>query len=270
MDTALCIEDGHTYTAVEFSRLEPMPLERKRRFLVCVECGFPAFFRKASRSGRGACFGARPHDDGCNLAATDNEIRLPGAGDDQDEVFNAGDRIIVELAFGGQDAEVHLDGDERGPRRPRGGRYIGGGGPRAAQMHRRLSTLLRMLVTAPNFRYSDQIIAVNDQPELPARDFFVHLSDVTHQYDGQFRGYWGQLTDAREGTDGVLWLNSGGRSEMSFCLPLEYRQEVMERFRLDEEEDFSGSYILVLGTLHVSRNGKKFCVIDDPAVISLR
>ncbi|NIA57594.1 hypothetical protein HAV22_28615 [Massilia sp. TW-1] len=127
-----------------------------------------------------------------------------------------------------------------------------------------------MLVTAPNFRYSDQLIAVNDQPELLARDFFVHLSNVTPQYTGQFRGYWGQLTDARDGTDGVLWLNSGGRAEMSFCLPLEHKQEIMERFRLDEEEDFSGSYILVLGTLQVSRNGKMFCVIDDPAVVSLR
>ena len=270
MDTAFSTDDEHTYTAVEFSHLEPMPLERKRRHLICVECDFPAFFRKPSRSGRGACFGARPHREGCTLAATDNEIRLPGVGDDQDEAFNPGDRIIVELAFGGQDGEAHLDADERGPRRPRGGRYVGEGGPRVAQMHRRLSTLLRTLVTAPNFRYSDQIIAVNNQAELPARDFFVHLSDVTPQYGGQFRGYWGQLTDAREGADGVLWLNSGGRADISFCLPPEHKRAVMERFRLEEEEDFSGSYILVLGTLQVSRNGKKFCVIEDPALISLR
>ena len=270
MDTAICTEDGLTYTAVEFSRLDPLQLERKRRHLICEECGLAAFFRKPSRSGRGACFGARPHREGCNLAATDNEIRVPGTGDDQDEAFNPGDRIIVELTFGGQDGEVHLDRDERGPRRPRGGRHIGEGGLHAAQMHRRLSTLLRLLVTAPNFRYSDQIIAVTNQPELPARDFFVHLSDVTPLHIGQFRGFWGQLTDAREGADGVLWLNSGGRAEMSFCLPPEHRPEVMQRFRLEEEEDFSGSYILVLGTLHVSRNNKKFCVIDDPAVIALR
>lgn len=270
MDTAICTEDGHTYTSVEFSRLDPSQLERKRRQLVCEECRFPAFFRKASRSGRGACFGARPHAEGCDLAAVDNEIRLPGAADDEDEAFNAGDRIVVELAFGGQGGEVHLDADGRGPRRPRGGRYVGEDGPRAANMHRRLSTLLRMLVTAPNFRYSDQVIAVANQPELPARDFFVNLSDVTPQYVGQFRGFWGQLTDAREGLEGVLWLNSGGRTDASFCLPAEHRQEIMERFRLDEEEEFSGSYVLVLGTLRVSRNGKMFCVIEDPAVISVR
>jgi hypothetical protein len=237
---------------------------------VCEECSFPAFFRKPSRSGRGPCFGARPHDEGCELAAVDNEARVPGVADDQDEVFNAGDRIIVELAFGGQDGEVHLDPNERGPRRPRGGRHVGEGGPRVAQMHRRLSTLLRLLVTAPNFQYSDQTIAVANQPELPARDFFVHLSNVTPGHAGQFRGYWGQLTDAGEGTRGVLWLNSGGRGDASFLLPPEFRQQVMQRFRLEEEDEFSGMYILVLGTLRVSQNGKKICDIDDPALITLR
>ena len=121
MDTATCTENNHSYTAVEFSQLPPAELERKRRQLVCDDCGFVAFFRKLSRSGRGACFGARPHADGCEAAAADNEIRLPGGGDDQDEVFNPGDRLVVELAFGGQEQQPHVDGDPRGPRRPRGG-----------------------------------------------------------------------------------------------------------------------------------------------------
>lgn len=270
MDTATCTEDNHSYTGVEFSQLPPGELERKRRQLVCDHCGFVAFFRKPSRSGRGACFGARPHADGCEAATADNEIRLPGGGNDQDEIFNPGDRIVVELAFGGQEQHPHVDGDSRGPRRPRGGRYLGEGGPRYGQLHRRLSTLLRLLVTAPNFRYSDQVIAVDGHPELPARDFFVQLGDVTPQYAAQFRGYWGQLTDAKYGAEGALWLNSGGRSEMSFCLRAEHVATVMERFRLDDEEELAGIDILVFGTLHISRNDKMVCVIDDPALVTLR
>lgn len=270
MDTATCTENNHSYTAVEFSQLPPRELEQKRRRLTCDGCGFVAFFRKPSRSGRGACFGARPHNDGCEAAASDNEIRLPGGGDDQDEVFNPGDRIVVELAFGGQEQPPHVDGDPRGPRRPRGGRYVGDGGPRHGQLHRRLSTLLRLLVTAPNFRYSDQVIAVEGHPDLPAFDFFVKLDDVTTQYSGQFRGYWGQLTDARYGADDELWLNSGGPGEMSFCLPADHVDAVLDRFRLDDVEDLAGLDILVLGTLQISRNGKMFCVIDDPALVTLR
>jgi hypothetical protein len=270
LDTATCTEDGHTYTAIEFAALAPETLERLRRVLRCAECDGPAFFRKRSRSGRGACFGARPHADGCDQATADNDLLIPGAGDDQDELYNPGDRIVIDLGYGAQERQVHLDQDARQPRRARGGRFIGDGNRGNAEMHRRLSSMLRTLVTAPNFRFSDQIIAVGEHPELPARDFFVHFSDVTPQYSGQFRGYWGLLSDARRGVDNSLWLNSGGRTSMSVCLPEEYVDAISQRYRLTEDEDFSGAYLLVLATLSVSQYGKIFCVVNDPAVMSLR
>jgi hypothetical protein len=270
MDTAICIEDGHIFTAVEFAGLAPAVLERKRRLLVCEECAAPAFFRRRSRSGRGACFGARPHDEGCNQAATDNEQIVPGVANDEAEVINLGDRIIVDIAYGAQNQEVHLDANPLGPRRARGGRHVAGGGPRHADMHRRLSTLLRTLITAPNFRYSDQMIAVAGRPEMPARDFFVELIHVTDRYDFQFRGYWGMVSDARRGADDVLWLNSGGRANMSICLPPEVAAAVMQRYNFTDEDDFSGAYVLVLGTARVSQYGKVFCAIDDAALLSLR
>lgn len=270
MDYATCTEDNRNYTAVEFAQLLPGELERKRRQLICPACHKKAFFRKDSRDGRGACFGARPHDDGCALAAEDNDMRVPGFGDDQDELLNTGDKIVVDLAFGAAEAQIHLDPAPRAPFRLRGGAHVGEGGPGHAVMHRRLSTLLRTLIDAPNFRYSDQTIAVANQMELPAREFFVELGNVTPMYNGQFRGFWGQLTDAGEGAGGTLWLNSGGRGHISFALPLEHRATVMQRYGLASIEDFAGCYILVLGNLLVSQNGKMVCPINDPAMMALR
>lgn len=200
----------------------------------------PAFFRKRSRSGRGACFGARPHADGCDQATADNDLLISG-GDDQDELYNPGDRIVIDLGYGAQEQQIHLDQDARQPRRARGGSYVGDGNRGSAEMHRRLSTMLRTLVAAPNFRYSDQIIAVAEYPELPAHDFFVQFSTVTAQYSGQFRGYWGLISDARRGVADTLWLNSGGCTSMSVCLPAEHVEAVMQRYRLTEDEDFSGA-----------------------------
>ena len=71
MIKAKCTIDNFTYTAVEFAQLQPNELEHKRRFLQCPACGGPAFFRHAAMIGRGPCFGARPHADGCELAAYD-------------------------------------------------------------------------------------------------------------------------------------------------------------------------------------------------------
>lgn len=270
MDTARCTEDGVTYTAVDFSRLPPNNLARKRRLLQCSECGGPAFFRKASRSGRTRCFGARPHIDGCGMAAQDFARLEDGVGDDQDVLHNPGNRIVVDLNFGAQAQTEHIDGAGRTRNPGRGGRYVGDGFRPDAQMHRRLSTLLRTLIEAPAFRNSDQIIEINGHGEIAARNFFVPLLSASTQYAGLFRGYWGLLSDARFSEDHTLWLNSGGRDNISFCLSSEYVGVITQRYRVEDEEDLAGAYILALGTCRVSQNGKLYCVIDEPAYMALR
>lgn len=270
MDIAVCTEDGETYTAVEFAAQNQADIGRKRRLLQCPECDGPAFFRKASRGGRAPCFGARPHIGDCGLAALDQERRGDGLGEDQDALYNLGNRIIVDLNFGALDHPVHVGDPNRAPNRRREGRYAGDGDRANAEMHRRLSTLLRTLIEAPNFRHSDQLIAVNDHPEMAARDFFVSLPNITHQYIGQFRGYWGLLSDAAYDSSGTLWLNSGGRNNISFCLNAEYAEVLAERHRFEDEEDLAGSYILAFGEPRISQNGKFFCSIADPAYVTLR
>lgn len=269
MDIATCTENNHTYTATEFAKFNAGNLERMRRQLICSECERPAFFRKESRDGRGACFGARPHAEGCSLAAQDNELVIPGIADDEDEFVNDGNRIVIDLNFGGRQ-DTHLDGNPNARRRPRGGNHVGDGGPGTAVMHRRPSGLLRMLVDAPNFRYSDQIIEIANEAPMPVRDFCVELNDVSPQYERQFRAYWGELTDAGLGSNGTLWLNSGGREQVSFGLKPEHQTAVMQRYRLHNYEEFAGAYILVFGYLAVSGNGKMYCIIEDLEFLALR
>lgn len=269
MDIALCVEDGHQYTAYEFSQLLPGDLGHKRKFLQCVECAAAAFFRKESTHGQAACFGARPHSPNCSLRALDNEL-IGGTFGIDDEIFNPGDRIVIDLNFGAAEQPVNAEAVDRTSNGGRARRFIGTGQRPDAVMHRRLSSLLRTLISAPNFAYSEQNIEIAGQATLPAHEFFVNLPNVTHQYSGQFRGYWGMLTDARFGTDGALWLNSGGRADISICIPAEHVQAVMERYRLTDEEDLAGAYVLALGTVRVSIYNKLYCIVDDPSMIAIR
>jgi hypothetical protein len=203
------------------------------------------------------------------LRALDNDL-VGGTFGIDDEIFNPGDRIVIDLNFGAAEQPVHADPIDRSNNNGRARRFIGTGQRPDAVMHRRLSSLLRTLISAPNFSYSDQNIEIAGQAVLPAREFFVQLPNVTHQYVGQFRGYWGMLTDARFGADGALWLNSGGRSDISICIPTEHVHVVMERYRLDDVEDLAGAYVLALGAVGVSSNNKLYCVIDDPSMIAIR
>ena len=97
MDHAKCIEDGHIYSAVEFSGLVLTELARKRRLLQCPECGGPAFYRNMSPIGRAPCFGARPHVPGCSQSAYDQVHLLSIAN--EDTPLNSSGKIVVDFHY---------------------------------------------------------------------------------------------------------------------------------------------------------------------------
>lgn len=270
MYSARCIEDGAIYAAVDFSRLSPEEIARKRRFLQCPECGGPAFFRRASRGGRAACFGARPHAPNCELAAPEYDPNGDGQGEDQDQLLNPGNRIIVDLNYGAARQPIVQEAGNLPPNRNRRGRYGGDGNRPQARMHRRLGPLLRTLIEVPAFRQSDQILEIEDHPEITVRDFFVPLLEVTTDHENQFRGYWGMLSDARRANDGTLWLNSGGRDSISFCLDEHLITPLFERYGIEDEEDLAGAYILVLGSPSVSQRNKVYCDLSINEHMALR
>lgn len=259
MNNAKCTEDGLIYTAADFSRLLSDDLERKRRLLQCTECGGPAFFRHASPIGRAACFGARPHTQGCQLAALDC------AGEDQDELRIPSSMIIVDFGYGSPARPEFVDGAGRASR------FSDDGYQHDFQEHRRPSTLLRLLIGSPAFRNSDSLIDVHGKSGIPVKDFFLPLLSVTDQHLGQFRGFWGLLSGVGFSEDkSTLWFNSGGRDTISFCLDTESLTEFTQRYRVRDKEYLAGAYILVFGTLRASPDHKLYCAIEDLDFMALR
>lgn len=269
MDAARCTLDDVVYQAVRFAALPPNELARNRRFLICPECRGPAFFRKASRSGQAACFGARPHEEGCALAASEYEQNDIGPGDDQDILENPGQRIILDFNFGAPN-DRHNDPDAVPNPGGRGGRFVGGGARPDAAMHRRLSTILHNLMMSGQFRTSRQIVEIAGVGEFTVADFFVQFGAVAAVHDKQYRGYWGMVVSARLGQTGAVWLNSGSPDDMSICVSEQFVNELYERFRISDEEELAGTYALVLGTLRTSQAGKKYVQVEDIGFITLR
>lgn len=265
MNNARCTDDGAIYTADNFSRLFSEDLEWKRRLLQCPECGGPAFFRNASLNGRGACFGARPHAHGCGMAAQDYERLLNGVGEGQDALQIPRGKIVVDFGYGSPAQPEYVDGTGRASRIPDDGYR------HDFQEHRRPSTLLRLLIGSPAFRNSDSLIEVHEKSEIHVRDLFVPLLSVTDQYLGLFRGFWGLLSGVGFSEDqSTLWFNSGGLDTISFCLDTKCLPEFTQRYRVRDEEDIAGAYVLVFGTLKVSPVGKLYCAIEDLDFMALR
>lgn len=266
MEIAKCIEDGVIYTAENFSQLISDDLDQKRRLLQCPECGGPAFFRNASFNGRRiSCFGARPHAHGCGMAAQDYERLLNGVGEDQDALQMPRGKIVVDFGYGSPAKPEHVDVTGRASH------IFDDGCRHDSQEHRRPSALLRLLIGSPEFRNSDLQIDVHGKSEIPVKEFFVPLLSVTDQYLGQFRGFWGLLSGVGFSEDkNTLWFNSGGLDTISFCLNTKFLAEFTQRYRVRDEEDLAGAYILVFGTLKVSPDRKLYCVIEDIDFTALR
>jgi hypothetical protein len=271
MDIARCTENGMVYLVNDFSQLDPVNLERMRGLLQCTECTGLGYFRKSSRNRGAPCFGAR-HADGCHLAVSNFGHLKDSAADEryQTELMSPGNRIVVDFDFGAHERPDCIDGGSYATRQSRASYVHGGdGGRQDARVHRRLSSILRTLIDTPAFGQSDVILEIPECGEIAARDFFVPILDVTVQYAGQFRGYWGLVSDARY-FDKQLWLNGGGRDHVSFCIQHHHIEEILQKYRIDDEEDFAGAYILVIGMLRISQNGKRYCVVADPRCVAFK
>ena len=266
MNNAKCTDDGLNYTALEFSHLISNDLELKRHSLQCPACGGPAFFRHASPIGRAACFGARPHAQGCQLAAQEC------ADEDQEAMHVPGGKIVVDFGYGSPARLESVDSFKKSqPNSDLASHNLGEGYRPLVHLHRRLSSLLRTLIEFPAFSNSDQSIVIDGYGEIAARDFFVQIESATSHYSGQLRGFWGAITDAQFAKkDKSLWLNIGGRSNMSFCLDSKYVTVFTQRHRIDNLDGFAGAYFLVIGTPRVSSNGKLHLIIGGPEFIALR
>ena len=262
MDIAKCTLDGSTYNAVNFSLLASNEMSEKRQNLVCTECEKDAFFRKASRTGQAACFGARPHEADCSFASVETQ-RVENEGGDEDRLINPGQNIIIDLNYGAAPRiNVHVDtNDQEGDNEGRG-RHVGNRPRPNANMQRRLSTLLRNLINSEEFRGSPQQITLRENEPTTVANFFVNFADVCAQHDYQFHGYWGLLTDARLGNNGDLWLNSGGRGNVSCLIQVDDVDAFYQRYNIDDIEDFAGAYVLVLGEKNTSQNGKPYVVAN--------
>ena len=68
LDAICTFDEGNpvTYSIFEFKRLPATEIDKLRYSLLCPVCRQKAYFRRASKDGRQACFGSRYHKQECS------------------------------------------------------------------------------------------------------------------------------------------------------------------------------------------------------------
>jgi hypothetical protein len=258
VDIARCTFDNRIYSSREFSELPDTKLEELRVHLICDECKGPAFFRRRTRNGRAPCFGGRPHGNSCSYATAESGAWGSGGNDHEDERINRGDHIILDLRLDVEDVTPTAGGEAGRRRHGQGRTFDGVDGPSRAYTHRKLRGILRRLIRTTELSTSSLVFEVPNAVTLPANELFVPFDEISDHHIGQFHGYWGTLASAVLGREETIWLNTGGRGQPSIPIDASDLTTLLALGRVDDLEDLSGAYILVLGNLNVSTGSKLY------------
>jgi hypothetical protein len=186
------------------------------------------------------------------LATIGDGTRGEGGTEAEDERYNPGDHIVIDLRLE-LEGDANAPGSASGHRRRHGGRTFGAGdGFRRALMHRKTRTLLRTLIHSEDFAKSHQTIELTGEVSLPAHRFFVPVD--TDDMPIGLRGFWGRLVSARL-KNGTIWLNTE-----STVIPIDESEldVLLSIARVDELEQLANAHVLVIGKKAVSDKRKVY------------
>lgn len=271
MESARCTQNDAVYEAQQFAELPVDDLAGKRRNLVCPECGGPAFFRKETQNERNACFGARPHNDGCSMGANQANARTNDRAEKHAGLLNSAKRIVIDFDY---ESPAHLDKasqsesaqnlNDVGEFAERSPLNIG------LVTHMRLRPLLRLLMSVPQFSSSQQIVEIEDMCHAKACDLFVPAHAIDERHERKFLGVFGKISSVQYlPAVGSVWLNFGGPEDLSICIPQQLAPGLFNRLGIDRICSFVQANVLIFGFIRISHTDKRYMIMGNQGELAV-
>jgi hypothetical protein len=269
MDEARIDQGGALITADDFAALPGGERTSFRALLLCPVCGADAYFIREARNGRRACFGARPHQEGCELASIVTENGGYAALDETDERINAGDEFRLEPNR--LRTIRHVAHDPSGsPGTGSAVRYVGRGPSRARVSSMSLDRLLRQLATQPTFSKSKTILVLPDDSRGRVKTVCRHVGGLSDRDANKRRIYWGTIRFPKSIDGGGAWLNTGSRATPSVLIKGDHLESVLISKHIPELDDLSGAFFAFYGYLRQGPSGKLVIFADEADWLSIR
>jgi hypothetical protein len=275
METALCLLDKKSYDIASFSNLENNLLTKLRRALVCSECKGKGYYRKKSRDGKPACFGAF-HNSKCSTKSKTSTLKV------DPEVVEEVKSLTTNFDIIDVDFSLYTSNELKSLHNGKPNASLTGSSATALQYtqnsgrernsQKGLRSLLRMLMHSNSFAGSDFKINTGWKYPRKAKNIFVNFDDINESLleKNMMRGYWGVISHAD--TD-ISWLNTANEQDVSIPIS-QLKNYLVDIFGIDDSEDLAGSEILVFGWLDISKNGNEKWFIkvhnNNPAYIFIK
>lgn len=262
MDIAKCTTDGIIYRVNTFSSQSDEWINTHRYSLICSECGGRGYFRKKTKDGRAACFGAR-HDDNCDMG-----------GHKVDQAEGHGVENVAQVVNQGQELDLRLDG----PAPPRGAdfrrraeddqpgedhvRRYGGGGDGDTEVRNArsigLRRLLNNLIHDNQYAQSDIRVNVEERGSVALRDLVREFREVTNGDLDRTMAVWGKVVSIGGQDDGPRYLNSGfaGDNPCFVTLPNNIYRSVLDLMDWENLGAIRDGHVIVVGKVYSAQDNR--------------
>jgi hypothetical protein len=257
-------DNPKTYSVFEFKVLADANIDKFRHFLICPVCQQKAYFRKASRDGRQACFGSRYHKADCaefNPSARKSEEEKQLA--EVEKVLLENDSLVIDFSAPLVKAQKISDKISTSSKKNankllntssaavKEKKEVGKSDPKVSKQG--LKKLLMSLLRGSSLAESDLWIYTSEKHKWRAKNLFVNIKDAQPTDNGAPRMYWGTISHADKTLN---WLNPA--EDSGVALPIsKYRDELLSRFDIKQVVDLAGAGFILFGKCVLSKDKKR-------------
>lgn len=277
---AICNYDPErlkTFSIFEFKALTEAEIDKFRYSLICPVCEQTAYFRKASKDGKQACFGSRYHKVDCsefNPSARKTEEEKQVA--EVEQVLLEEDSLLIDFTAAIIKPKSSKDKSDKDistqekaqntlvsqqqknkvtkiPLDSKSEETINNLVTDTKLPKQGLKNLLSSLLRSNSLANSDLWIYTSDKHKWRAKNLFVNIKDAQPTDNNAPRMYWGSISHADKTLN---WLNP--LEDRNVALPIsKYREQLMARFDIQETRDVEGAGFILFGKCLLSKDKKR-------------
>ncbi|WOT05829.1 hypothetical protein [Shewanella youngdeokensis] len=243
-----------TYSVFKFQKLPADDIEKYRQTLVCPACAGKAYYRKASKDGKAACFGSRYHQADCaEFKPSAAKTREEQHALEVNQLVVDSDAMIIDFSrapFLSQRPPLAAKTEaKRGaatlnkPSQANTTAPVKQDDKPARIATQGLEKLLHSLLRGSDLATSELWVYTDDKYRWRAKNLFVNFVDAEPTENGAPRMYWGTISHTDKER---LWLNPAETKAVG--IPIDkFSRELISGFGLAERRDFEGAGIILFG-----------------------
>jgi hypothetical protein len=255
MIDAICNRDkkgNKVFSIFEFKALPESEIDRLRYSLLCPVCKQKAYFRKASRDGKQACFGSRYHNLDCE------EFNPSVRKSEEEKQVAEVEALLISEDSLEIDFSIAITKKKKEKKEPMTANIKTLAVPKKQDdklntNKQGLKNLLVSLLRGSSLATADLWIYTSEKHKWRAKNLFVNVNNAKPTDNGAPRMYWGTIADADKTLN---WLNPA--EERSVSIPIsKYQPDFLTRFDINEARDLEGAGFILFAKCVESKDKKR-------------